>query len=113
MSMSFTISDLILETLESAGVRRVYGLPGDSLNGFTDVLRRTESIAWAHVRHEEAAACAASGEAAVTVQLAYINARERGATAEVASETAGRYMAAVKHVVVEPGSAAGTPATAR
>ena len=70
MAMSFTTSDLIVETLERAGVRRVYGLPGDSLNGFTDALRRNESIAWAHVRHEEAAAFAASGEAAVTGQLA-------------------------------------------
>src|SRR5689334_18239640 len=60
--MSFTVSDLIVETLEQAGVRRVYGLPGDSLNGFTDALRRNRTIAWNHVRHEEAAAfaCAAS-----------------------------------------------------
>jgi hypothetical protein len=43
---------------------------------------------------------------------AYINARERGATTEVASETAGRYMAEVKYIVVEPGSDAGAPATA-
>ena len=38
--MSFTVSDLIAETLHQAGVRRIYGLPGDSLNGFTDALRR-------------------------------------------------------------------------
>ena len=37
---AFTTSDLIVETLEKAGVRRVYGLPGESLNGFTDALRR-------------------------------------------------------------------------
>jgi hypothetical protein len=43
---------------------------------------------------------------------AYMNARERGATTEVASGIAGRYMAEVKHIVVEPGSAAGAPATA-
>jgi pyruvate dehydrogenase (quinone) len=70
MSMSFTISDLIVETLERAGVRRVYGLPGDSLNGFTDALRRNGSLVWEHVRHEEAAAFAAAGEAAVTGELA-------------------------------------------
>ena len=68
--MSFTISDLIVETLEAAGVRRVYGLPGDSLNGFTDALRRKESLAWEHVRHEETAAFAAAGEAAITGELA-------------------------------------------
>ena len=68
--MSFTISDLIVETLEQAGVRRVYGLPGDSLNGFTDALRRNGNLAWEHVRHEEAAAFAAAGEAAITGELA-------------------------------------------
>jgi pyruvate dehydrogenase (quinone) len=68
--MPHTISDLIVETLENAGVRRVYGLPGDSLNGFTDALRRNGALAWQHVRHEEAAAFAAAGEAAVTGELA-------------------------------------------
>ena len=68
--MAFTISDLIVETLERAGVRRVYGLPGDSLNGFTDALRRNGRLGWAHVRHEEAAAFAAAGEAGLTGGLA-------------------------------------------
>src|SRR4051812_13626405 len=68
--MSFTVSDLIVETLARADVRRVYGLPGDSLNGFTDALRRSEHLSWMHVRHEEAAAFAASGEAAITGELA-------------------------------------------
>jgi pyruvate dehydrogenase (quinone) len=68
--MAHTISDLIVETLKNAGVRRVYGLPGDSLNGFTDALRRDGSLSWQLVRHEEAAAFAAAGEAAVTGELA-------------------------------------------
>lgn len=68
--MSFTVSDLIVQTLEQAGVSRVYGLPGDSLNGFTDALRRNRNMAWNHVRHEEAAAFAAAGEAAITGELA-------------------------------------------
>ena len=68
--MAFTISDLIVETLERAGVRRVYGLPGDSLNGFTDALRRNGTVTWKHVRHEESAAFAAAGDAAVTGELA-------------------------------------------
>ncbi|MDX6598677.1 MAG: hypothetical protein QOE87_2564, partial [Gaiellales bacterium] len=68
--MSSTVADLIVDTLKSAGVRRVYGLPGDSLNGFTDALRRDGSVRWLHVRHEEAAAFAAAGEAAVTGELA-------------------------------------------
>jgi pyruvate dehydrogenase (quinone) len=68
--MSTTISDLIVETLRKSGVQRVYGLPGDSLNGFTDALRRDGTLTWQHVRHEEAAAFAAAGEAAVTGELA-------------------------------------------
>ena len=68
--MSTTVADLIVETLKNAGVHRVYGLPGDSLNGFTDALRRDGTLAWEHVRHEEAAAFAAAGEAAVTGELA-------------------------------------------
>jgi pyruvate dehydrogenase (quinone) len=68
--MLFTISDLIIETLERAGVRRVYGLPGDSLNGFTDAVRRNGAVAWEHMRHEEAAAFAAAGDAAITGELA-------------------------------------------
>jgi pyruvate dehydrogenase (quinone) len=60
----------MVSTLKAAGVRRVYGLPGDSLNGFTDALRRDGDVAWQHVRHEEAAAFAAAGEAAVTGDLA-------------------------------------------
>ncbi|MCU1471804.1 MAG: pyruvate oxidase [Glaciihabitans sp.] len=65
-----TVADTIVEILEDAGVERVYGLPGDSLNGFTDALRRAGSVAWQHVRHEEAAAFAAAADAALTGELA-------------------------------------------
>src|SRR6201991_4890074 len=65
-----TIADQMVEVLKASGVRRIHGLPGDSLNGLTDALRRDGAIAWQHVRHEEAAAFAASGEAAVTGRLA-------------------------------------------
>jgi pyruvate dehydrogenase (quinone) len=58
------------ETLESVGVKRIYGVVGDSLNGFTDSLRRLKAIEWIHVRHEEGAAFAAGAEAHVTGQLA-------------------------------------------
>jgi pyruvate dehydrogenase (quinone) len=68
--VAHTISDFIVETLKSSGVQRIYGLPGDSLNGLTDAMRRDGSLAWQHVRHEEAAAFAASGEAAITGRLA-------------------------------------------
>jgi pyruvate dehydrogenase (quinone) len=68
--MSQTIADLMTETLRVAGVKRVYGVAGDSLNGFTDSLRRQKTIEWVHVRHEEAAAFAAGAEAHLTGELA-------------------------------------------
>jgi len=68
--MARTVADFLVATLRASGVRRVYGIPGDSLNGFTDALRRDGQVSWQHVRHEEAAAFAAAGEAAVTGELA-------------------------------------------
>ncbi len=65
-----TIADQMVETLAAAGVTRVYGIVGDSLNGFTESLRKQERIRWLHVRHEEVAAFAAAGDAHVTGQLA-------------------------------------------
>jgi pyruvate dehydrogenase (quinone) len=65
-----TGAELIVATLKASGVGRVYGLPGDSLNALTDALRRDGGLSWQHVRHEEAAALAAAGEAAVTGRLA-------------------------------------------
>lgn len=65
-----TVAENIVATLRENEVQRVYGLPGDSLNGFTDALRKDGTIRWEHVRHEEAAAFAASAEAAVTGELA-------------------------------------------
>jgi pyruvate dehydrogenase (quinone) len=58
------------EALTQAGVKRIYGVVGDSLNGFTDSLRRLKSMEWIHVRHEEGAAFAAGAEAHLTGQLA-------------------------------------------
>ncbi|MDO9353146.1 MAG: ubiquinone-dependent pyruvate dehydrogenase [Solirubrobacteraceae bacterium] len=65
-----TVADVVVQTLAASGVRRVYGLPGDSLNGFTDAIRRDGEMVWEHVRHEEVAAFAAGGEAAMTGELA-------------------------------------------
>ena len=67
-----TVADTIVAHLVAGGVNRVYGLPGDSLNGFTDALRRDGSIQWLHVRHEEAAAFAATAEATLTGELAVV-----------------------------------------
>src|SRR6201991_1448621 len=68
--MSRTAADYMAETLAQAGVERIYGVVGDSLNGFTDSLRRLETIEWIHVRHEEGAAFAAGAEAHLTGKLA-------------------------------------------
>jgi pyruvate dehydrogenase (quinone) len=68
--MTATVAEVMVATLKASGVRRVYGLPGDSLNGFTDALRRDGGLTWEHVRHEEAAGFAAAAEAALTGELA-------------------------------------------
>src|SRR3977135_104049 len=64
------VADLLIETLAQAGVERIYGVSGDSLNGITDSIRRQKQIRWAHVRHEESAAFAAGAEAHLTGRLA-------------------------------------------
>src|SRR6201993_5273673 len=68
--MSKTASEYLVESLEKTGVKRIYGVVGDSLNGITDALRRRKSIDWIHMRHEEAAAFAAGAEAHLTRSLA-------------------------------------------
>jgi len=68
--MATTVAEVMVATLKASGVRRVYGIPGDSLNGFTDALRRDGTIAWQHVRHEEAAGFAAAAEATLTGEMA-------------------------------------------
>src|SRR5919108_5338274 len=68
--MMKTVADQFAETLAVAGVKRIYGIVGDSLNGLTDALRRQGKIEWLHVRHEEVAAFAAGAEAHLTGSLA-------------------------------------------
>ena len=58
-----TVADQFAEILAAVGVKRIYGIVGDSLNGLTDALRRQGKIEWIHVRHEEVAAFAAGAEA--------------------------------------------------
>ncbi|WP_306996127.1 MULTISPECIES: ubiquinone-dependent pyruvate dehydrogenase [Pseudoxanthomonas] len=64
------MADQLVQALEDAGVKRIYGIVGDSLNGITDSIRRRHAIEWLHVRHEEVAAFAAAGEAHVTGEVA-------------------------------------------
>src|ERR1700689_4743809 len=68
--MAQTVADQMIEVLAAAGVKRVYGVVGDSLNGFTDAMLRRGGIQWMHVRHEEVAAFAAGADAHVTGDLA-------------------------------------------
>ncbi|MDQ0472686.1 ubiquinone-dependent pyruvate dehydrogenase [Labrys wisconsinensis] len=68
--MAETVADQFAATLAAAGVKRIYGVVGDSLNGLTDALRRQGRIEWIHVRHEEVAAFAAGAEAHLTDALA-------------------------------------------
>jgi pyruvate dehydrogenase (quinone) len=65
-----TVAERLVQTLSAAGVQRIFGLVGDSLNGITDSLLRHKEIAWVPVRHEEVAAFAAGAEAALTGNLA-------------------------------------------
>src|SRR5213592_277203 len=64
------VAELLVETLLRARVERIYGVPGDSLNGITDSIRKREQPRWIHVRHEETAAFAAGAEAHLTGRLA-------------------------------------------
>jgi pyruvate dehydrogenase (quinone) len=64
------VADVVIETLAEAGVRRIYGVVGDSLNAVTEALRRNGTIQWVPVRHEEVAAFAAGAEAHLTGSLA-------------------------------------------
>src|ERR1022692_3391197 len=64
-----TVAEMIVEALVQVGVKRVYGVAGDSLNSIVDALRRHDGITWVQVRHEEVGAFAAAAEAQITGQL--------------------------------------------
>jgi len=65
-----TTAEQLIEVLRQAGVKRIYGVIGDSLNPIVDAVRRAEGIEWILVRNEEAGAFAAAAEAHLTGQLA-------------------------------------------
>jgi pyruvate dehydrogenase (quinone) len=68
--MAKRVADALVDTLAAHGVRRIYGVAGDSLNGITDSIRDREGMDWTAVRHEETAAFAAGAEAHLTGRLA-------------------------------------------
>jgi len=63
------VSEVVVDTLVEAGAKRCWGIVGDTINHFTDALRKSD-LTWMHVRHEEAGALAAGGEAYMTGELA-------------------------------------------
>src|SRR5271170_3480399 len=63
------LAELIIKTLVAAGVKRIHGVVGDSLNGLTEAIRKQKIIEWIPVRHEEVAAFAAGAEAHLTGSL--------------------------------------------
>jgi pyruvate dehydrogenase (quinone) len=65
-----TVAEHLVEALADAGVRRIYGVVGDSLNSIVDAVHHSKKIEWIHVRHEEVGAFAASAEAQLTGNLA-------------------------------------------
>lgn len=67
--MAKRVAELLVEILAAAGVERIYGVAGDSLNGIMDSFRRRSGIEWVGLRHEETAAFAAGAEAALTRKL--------------------------------------------
>ncbi|WP_339109958.1 thiamine pyrophosphate-dependent enzyme [Thioclava sp. GXIMD4216] len=67
--MSKSVAKIITETLQAAGAKRCYGVAGDTINHFTDEIRKSD-IRWVHVRHEEVGGFAAGGEAYMTGELA-------------------------------------------
>src|SRR6202795_1995303 len=69
-TMAKTVSEVFVETLIAAGVQRVYGVVGDSLNGLTDAIRKRTQIDWWHMRHKETAAFAAGADAQITGRIA-------------------------------------------
>jgi pyruvate dehydrogenase (quinone) len=70
MNQRTTVASVLVDALAGAGVRRIYGIAGDSLNGVTDAIGRRTDIQWISVRHEETAAFAAAAEAHLTGGLA-------------------------------------------
>ncbi len=64
------VAEILIETLIAAGVMRIYGVVGDSLNGILEEMRRSKKIEWIGVRHEETAAFAAGAQAHLTGELA-------------------------------------------
>ncbi|MFJ3821852.1 pyruvate dehydrogenase [Streptomyces nodosus] len=64
------VADQFVDILARAGVRRLYGVVGDSLNPVVDAVRRNSAVDWVHVRHEETAAFAAGAEAQISGRLA-------------------------------------------
>ena len=97
------VSEVFIETLAEAGVKRVYGVTGDSLNGITDAIRRNKTIEWMHMRHEEAAAFAAGAESHLTGEIAVCAGSQRHlGKQKVSLGVAGAQITSVRAACIEP-----------
>ena len=67
--MAATVAEMLVDALAQVGIRQIFGIVGDTLNPFTDAIRRQRRIEWIGVRHEEGAALAAAGQAKLTGRL--------------------------------------------
>src|ERR1700744_3412655 len=65
-----TVAKMLVETLVAAGVKRIYGVVGDSLNGILEEIGKNKAIEWIPMRHEETGAFAAGAQAHLTGELA-------------------------------------------
>ena len=83
-SSAHSVSEIITESLLEAGAKRCYGIVGDTINHFTDAIRRSE-IEWVHVRHEEVAGFAAGGESFISGELTCCAGTCRTAAADCSS----------------------------
>lgn len=64
------IAEQVVKVLEESGVKRIYAVTGDSLNGINEAVRKSDKVEWIHVRHEETGAFAAGAEAQLSGGLA-------------------------------------------
>ena len=88
------VADVLVDTLVAAGVKNIYGLAGDSLNGITDSIRTRDNINWIPVRHEETAAFAAGADLACVLAILIVVCRAWRTRSAMACNNNGRLVIA-------------------
>lgn len=75
--MAKNVAEQLVDTLEKAGVKRIYAVTGDSLNEVNEAVRKSGKIKWIHVRHEETGAFAAAAEAQLNGRTGLLCGKQR------------------------------------